>query len=252
MNIDVLTIFPDMLRPAVCGSMLGRACEKGILDIRLHDIRDHTRDRHNRTDDAPFGGGGGMVMMADPVFRCLEDIGAGGKKLIYMSPRGKILDQKMIEDYAALNDIVILCGHYEGVDQRILDHWGAEEVSIGDYILTGGEIPAMVLIDAVARLIPGVLGNENSAMDESIYSGLLEHPQYTQPRLYRDIPVPEVLLGGNHRQIDLWRFRMSLELTAQRRPDLFRRYLKQAKDLSKEEKRILDEVVAASGFETEE
>ena len=240
MKIDVLTIFPNMFEPVIGESMLKRARERGLLDIALHDIRDYTRDRHNRTDDAPFGGGGGMVMMPDPVFRCLESIEAGGKKLIYMSPRGKVLDQDMIEEYSALDEMVILCGHYEGVDQRILDYWGAEEVSIGDYILTGGEIPAMVLIDSVARLIPGVLGNEDSAMDESIYSGLLEHPQYTQPRLYRDIPVPEVLLGGNHREIDLWRFQKSLELTAARRPDLFEEFAKATEGLSKEQKKIIE------------
>jgi len=259
MKINVLTIFPEMFEPVVGGSMLGRACDRGILDISLHDIRDYTQDKHNRTDDAPFGGGGGMVMMADPVFRCLEDIGAGGKKLIYMSPRGRVLDQEMIEEYAATEEMVILCGHYEGVDQRILDHWDAEEVSIGDYILTGGEIPAMVLIDAVARLIPGVLGNEDSAMDESIYSGLLEHPQYTQPRLYRDIPVPEVLLGGNHREIDLWRFRKSLELTAERRPELLRAFAK-ARDglpkdhpdsLSRDEKKILAQIMSGIGSDDE-
>ena len=240
MKIDVLTIFPNMFEPVIGESMLKRARERGLLDIALHDIRDYTRDRHNRTDDAPFGGGGGMVMMPDPVFRCLESIKAGGKKLIYMSPRGKVLDQDMIEEYSALDEMVILCGHYEGVDQRILDYWGAEEVSIGDYILTGGEIPAMVLIDSVARLIPGVLGNEDSAMDESIYSGLLEHPQYTQPRLYRDIPVPEVLLGGNHKEIDLWRFRKSLELTAARRPELFEEFAKATEGLSKEQKKIIE------------
>ena len=170
-----------------------------------------------------------------------------------MSPRGRVLDQEMIREYSKLDDMVILCGHYEGVDQRILDHWNAEEVSIGDYILTGGEIPAMVLIDAVSRLIPGVLGNENSAMDESIYSGLLEYPQYTQPKMYRDIPVPDVLLGGNHKEIDLWRFRKSLELTALRRPELLIAFAK-AKEalpkghpegLSKEEKKILREIIEA-------
>lgn len=243
LQIDVLTLFPDMFRPVTEESMLGRAGERGILDIRLHDIRDYTLDRHNRTDDYPFGGGGGMVMMPEPVFRCLEDISAEGKRLLYMSPRGRVLDEEMIRDYAGEEQLVILCGHYEGVDQRILDHWGAEEVSIGDYILTGGELPAMVLIDAVARMIPGVLGNADSAENESVYSGLLEHPQYTQPRLYRDLPVPEVLLSGNHRQIDLWRFRQSLELTAGRRPDLLAAYAAGAEDLPKEEKAILREIL---------
>ena len=245
MKIDVLTLFPEMFTPVTEASMLGRAREKGILDIGLHNIRDYTQDKHNRTDDYPFGGGGGMVQMADPIFRTLEDIGAQGKRLLYMSPRGRIIDQPMLEELAEEEEVVILCGHYEGVDQRVLDYWNAEEVSIGDYILTGGELAAMVLIDAVARLIPGVLGNKDSALDESIYSGLLEHPQYTQPRNYRDMEVPEVLTSGNHRRIDLWRFEQSLQLTAQRRPDLLLEYAKQRKKLGKEERRLLDSTLQA-------
>ncbi|MBQ9059607.1 MAG: tRNA (guanosine(37)-N1)-methyltransferase TrmD, partial [Firmicutes bacterium] len=224
MKIDVLTLFPEMFTPVTEASMLGRAAEKGILEIGLHNIRDYTQDKHNRTDDYPFGGGGGMVQMADPIFRTLEDIGAEGKRLLYMSPRGKIIDQPMLEELAAEEELVILCGHYEGVDQRVLDHWKAEEVSIGDYIVTGGELPAMVLIDAVARLIPGVLGNKDSALDESIYSGLLEHPQYTQPRSYRDMEVPEVRTSGKPRQLHLWRLHQALRLTARRRPDMLLEY----------------------------
>ena len=245
MKIDVLTLFPEMFTPVTEASMLGRAREKGILDIGLHNIRDYTQDKHNRTDDYPFGGGGGMVQMADPIFRTLEDIGAQGKRLLYMSPRGRIIDQPMLEELAEEEEVVILCGHYEGVDQRVLDYWNAEEVSIGDYILTGGELAAMVLIDAVARLIPGVLGNKDSALDESIYSGLLEHPQYTQPRNYRDMEVPEVLTSGNHRRIDLWRFEQSLQLTAQRRPDLLLEYAKRRESLGKEERRLLDSTLQA-------
>lgn len=245
MKIDVLTLFPEMFTPVTEASMLGRAREKGILDIGLHNIRDYTQDKHNRTDDYPFGGGGGMVQMADPIFRTLEDIGAQGKRILYMSPRGRIIDQPMLEELAEEEEVVILCGHYEGVDQRVLDYWQAEEVSIGDYILTGGELAAMVLIDAVARLIPGVLGNKDSALDESIYSGLLEHPQYTQPRNYRDMEVPEVLTSGNHRRIDLWRFEQSLQLTAQRRPDLLLEYAKRRESLGKEERRLLDSTLQA-------
>ena len=203
MKIDVLTLFPEMFVP-VKTSMLGKAEEKGILEIRLTDIRDFSNNKHKKTDDYPFGGGGGMVMMPDPIFGALEHIGAKGKKIIYMSPRGKVLDEEKVKELSQLEDLVILCGHYEGVDQRVLDYWDAEEVSIGDYVLTGGELPAMVLIDSVARLLPGVLGNENSAMEESIYSGLLEHPQYTQPREYEGMPVPEVLLNGNHKLIEEW------------------------------------------------
>ena len=246
MKIDVLTLFPEMFTPVTEASMLGRAVRSGILEIGLHNIRDYTQDKHNRTDDYPFGGGGGMVQMADPIFRALEAIGAEGKKILYMSPRGRIIDQQMLEEFADREDLVILCGHYEGVDQRVLDHWDAEEVSIGDYILTGGELPAMVLIDAVARLIPGVLGNAASAMDESIYSGLLEHPQYTQPRMYRDMPVPEVLTSGDHRKIHLWKFRQSLELTAQRRPQMLLEFAeKKGGELDREERRLLDSTLQA-------
>lgn len=249
MRIDILTIFPEMFQPVTEASMLGRAVRGGILDIRTHDIRDYTLDKHNRTDDYPFGGGGGMVMMPDPVFRTLEDIGAEGKRLLYMSPRGKILDQEMLQELKEEEEMVILCGHYEGVDQRILDHWNAQEVSIGDYILTGGELPAMVLIDAVARMLPGVLGNEESAMDESIYSGLLEHPQYTKPREYREEPVPEVLLSGNHRKIHLWRLEQSMDLTARRRPDLLISYAAARRDsLDREERKILDTTLQAYGL----
>ncbi len=248
MKIDILTLFPGMFAPITGESMLARAGEKGILDIRLHDIRDYTLDKHRHTDDAPFGGGGGMVLMPDPVFRALEDIGAQGKRLIYMSPRGKILDEEMIREFSREEELVILCGHYEGVDQRILDEWNAEEVSIGDYILTGGELPAMVLVDSVSRLIPGVLGNESSALDESVYSGLLEHPQYTQPRNYRDIPVPEVLLSGNHRNIHLWRFEKSLELTARRRPEMLLEFAEKQENLDRDERKILEHTLQAFGL----
>ena len=189
MKIDVLTLFPEMFVP-VQTSMLGRAEEKEILEIRLTDIRDFSNNKHKKTDDYPFGGGGGMVMMPDPIFGAMEHIGARGKKLVYMSPRGKVLDEDKVKELSQLEELVILCGHYEGVDQRVLDYWDAEEISIGDYVLTGGELPAMVLIDAVARLLPGVLGNEHSAMEESVYSGLLEYPQYTQPREYGGLQVP--------------------------------------------------------------
>ena len=182
MRIDVLTLFPEMFGPVIGGSILGRAAEKGIIDVRLTDIRDFSNDKHNKADDYPFGGGGGMVMMPDPIFGAMESVGAADRKVIYMSPRGKILDAEKIRELSEMDGFVILCGHYEGVDQRVLDYWDAEEVSIGDYVLTGGELPAMVLIDSVARLLPDVLGNENSALEESVYSGLLEHPQYTKPR----------------------------------------------------------------------
>ncbi len=243
MKIDVLTLFPEMFRPVMESSMLGRAVAGGILEIDTTDIRDFSHDKHNKADDYPFGGGGGMVMMADPIFGAMESVGAENKKVIYMSPRGKILDREKIEELSGLSEMVILCGHYEVVDQRARDYWNAEEISIGDYVLTGGELPAMVLIDSVARLLPGVLGNENSALDESVYSGLLEHPQYTKPREYRGLNVPEVLTSGNHQLIDLWRLEHSLQLTKERRPDLFEKFLQEEHAFSKQERKILEEIM---------
>ncbi len=224
-------------------SILGKAGEKGILDVRLINIRDFTRDKHRKTDEYPFGGGVGMVMTAQPIFDALRSLDAGGK-MIYMSPRGKILDRQKIEELAELEEITILCGHYEGVDQRVLDEWKMEEISIGDYILTGGELAAMVLIDSVSRFIPEVLGSEESAMEESIYSGLLEYDQYTKPREYEGLTVPEVLFGGNHKRIHLWQYECSLRLTKERRPDLFEAYLAKEKNLSKDEKKILEAIAA--------
>lgn len=241
-KIDVLTLFPEMFT-AVKSSMLGKAEEKGLLNINLINIRDYTVDRHNRADDCPFGGGAGMVLLADPVFRALEAIEAQGRKAIYMSPRGKILEQSKIQELAEQEDLIILCGHYEGVDQRILDYWDMEEISIGDYILTGGELPAMVLIDSVARMIPQVLSNSHSALDESVYSGLLEYPQYTKPREYRGMQVPEVLVSGNHRRIHLWKLEQSAMLTGKRRPDLLKAYVENAENLTKEEKKILEKIL---------
>ena len=184
MKIHVLTLFPEMFPAVTESSILGRAGEKGILDIDLINIRDYTLDKHKRTDDTPYGGGPGMVMSAQPIFDALRAIRAENKHILYMSPRGRMLDQPMIEQMAREEELVILCGHYEGVDQRVLDAWNMEEISIGDYILTGGELPAMVLIDSVARFIPQVLGAQESATEESIYSGLLEFDQYTKPQNY--------------------------------------------------------------------
>ena len=242
MKIDILTLFPEMFAPLKT-SMLGRASERGILDIRLTDIRDYTKDKHNRTDDYPFGGGVGMVMMADPVFSALRAVGAERKKIIYMSPKGRVLDQEKIEELARTDEMVVLCGHYEGIDERILEQWDIEEISIGDYILTGGEPAAIVLVDAVARLVPGVLSHNESAVDESIYSGLLEYPQYTKPREYEGLKVPEVLLSGNHRLIYLWRLEQSLRLTKKRRPDLFENFLEKTSELAKDEKKVLEKVL---------
>ena len=242
MKINVLTLFPEMFT-AVTGSILGRACEKGIITFNFINIRDFSNDKHKKVDDYPFGGGPGMVMMADPIFGALNSNDARGKKILYMSPRGNILDQTKIQQLAEEEELTILCGHYEGVDQRVLDHFDMEEVSIGDYILTGGELPAMVLIDTVARLIPGVLAGEDSATEESIYSGLLEYPQYTKPRSYEGMDVPEILVGGNHKLIYLWKFEQSLRLTRELRPDLFEDFVKNSKKLTKDEHKVLEKVL---------
>lgn len=234
-------------------SILGRAGEKGILDINLINIRDFSTDKHSKADDYPFGGGLGMVMLPQPVFDALKSLEPGEsekepetpkKKMIYMSPRGRILDREKIEELAEVEEMTILCGHYEGVDQRIIDEWDMEEISIGDYILTGGELAAMVLIDSVSRFVPEVLGTKESATEESVYSGLLEYDQYTKPREYEGLAVPEVLLNGNHKLIHLWQYENSLRLTKERRPDLFAAYVEKAKDLTKDEKKILEEIVS--------
>lgn len=240
MKINILTLFPEMFAP-LQESMLGRAREKGILDINLINIRDYTEDKHNRVDDTPFGGGAGMVMQVQPILSAYRENHLQGPCL-YMSPRGKMLNGEMAEALSRQEEITILCGHYEGVDQRALDLLQAEEVTIGDYILTGGELPAMVLVDTVARFLDGVLAGEESVKEESVYSGLLEYPHYTKPREVEGLAVPEVLVSGNHEKIDLWRYEKSLEITKKRRPDLFREYLESEPSLSKKEKKILEEI----------
>ena len=244
MVITILTQFPEMFTPVVTESILGRAQQNGLLEIKVVNIRDYSTDKHLRTDDTPFGGGAGMVMTPQPAFDALKALGAEGKRILYMSPRGPILDHEMAEALAGEDEFFILCGHYEGIDQRIIDRFNMEEVSIGDYILTGGELAAMVLVDCISRLVPGVLGSSESLAEESIYSGLLEYPQYTKPREYEGLEVPEVLFGGNHRLIHLWQFEQSLRLTRDRRPDLFETYLKTHNNLTKDEKKVLDNVLS--------
>lgn len=238
MKINILTLFPEMFAP-LRESMLGRAEGNGILEFNIVNIRDYTHNKHNRVDDTPYGGGAGMVMQTQPILDSFRANNFGGK-VLYMSPRGKVLSGEMAENLSKESEITILCGHYEGVDQRVLDILDAEEVSIGDYVLTGGELPAMVLIDTMARFIDGVLASEESALDESVYSGLLEYPHYTKPREYEGEMVPEVLLSGNHQLIDLWRFEESIKLTKERRPDLFAKFLEENNDFTKKEKQILD------------
>ncbi|NCB41068.1 MAG: tRNA (guanosine(37)-N1)-methyltransferase TrmD [Clostridia bacterium] len=244
MKIDVLTLFPEMFSPVTDASILGKAAKKEILEINIIDIRDYAKNKHKKTDDTPFGGGAGMVMSPQPVFDALKALNTSTKRLLYMSPRGKILNQALIQEFSAQNEIVILCGHYEGVDQRIIDAWNIEEISIGDYILTGGELAAMVLIDSVARFVDGVIGNERAHEEESIYSGLLEYDQYTKPREFEGFEVPQVLFNGNHKLIHLWQWENSLRLTKKKRPDLFCAFLQRDKILTKQELQILNKVAA--------
>lgn len=220
MRIDILTLFPEMFQGVLHTSMLGRAEEKGILEFRAHNIRDWSANKHHNTDDYAFGGGAGMVMMAQPVFDCMEAVLAGGSaRRILMTPRGRQLTPGLARELALEPRLVILAGHYEGLDERISELID-DEISIGDYVLTGGELPAMVLIDCVSRFIPGVLGCSESAEDESFSDGLLEYPQYTRPADFRGRKVPEVLLNGNHAEIAKWRRQQALLKTRRMRPDL--------------------------------
>lgn len=220
MKIDVLTLFPEMFPGVLGASMLGRAQEKGILEINLHNIRDYSESKHKNTDDYPFGGGAGMVMMPQPIFSCLDAVDPDHAALrVVLTPRGKTLTTAMARELAAEEHILLLCGHYEGIDERAMEQMDCE-ISIGDYVLTGGELPAMVLIDCISRFIPGVLGSSESAEEESFSAGLLEYPQYTRPAEYRGMAVPEVLLNGNHAHIARWRRQESFRLTWERRPEL--------------------------------
>jgi len=242
MIIDVLSLFPQMFTPVIEESILGRAASNDIVDIRLCDIRDYAVNKHRRTDDTPYGGGAGMIMCADPVFRALESMDGKTGRVIYMSPKGRLLNTDLIKELSGEDHLTLLCGRYEGIDERIIEYWHMDEITIGDYILTGGELPAMVLIDAVVRMLPGVLGSSDSHREESIYSDLLEYPQYTKPREYRGMKVPETLLSGDHSRISTWRYEKSLILTKTRRPDLFKAYLNKDKSLNKREKEILNRV----------
>lgn len=234
MRIDILTLFPEMCSAVLKESIIGRAREKGLIEINCLNIRDYTTDKHGRVDDAPYGGGTGMVMQTQPIYDCFtdlsEDIGAR-PHLIYMSPQGKTLTQNMVKELSEMDNIAILCGHYEGVDERVIEEIVDEEISIGDYVLTGGELPALVLADSVARMLPGVLANDDAFMQESHYSSLLEYPQYTRPPEWHGKEVPEVLLSGHHGNIEKWRREKSLERTYSRRPDLLSKAELGKKDL---------------------
>jgi len=310
LKIDILTLFPEMFAPVLSAGVIGRAAERGLLEFRVTDIRDHTEDKHRKADDYPFGGGAGQLMTAQPIFSALRSLGVepdmtfgtspspsisnptitnafekpssssvsepcenadpsslqrenaapsslqrenadpasllmqnktSAPRMLYLSPRGRLLDKDYAEELSREPGLVLLCGHYEGVDQRVLDAFAFEEASIGDYILTGGELPAMVLVDIVCRLIPGILGSEASHAEESLYSGLLEYPQYTRPASFEGMGVPDTLISGDHAKIALWNFEQSLKLTAERRPDLLRAWLAANYDgLDKKRKAIVE------------
>ena len=232
MKFDVLTLFPEMFE-SLNQSIIGKGKEKGLIDINLVNIRDFSKNKHKQVDDTPYGGGAGMVMKADVVYDAYKSLNVAKAKVIYMSPQGKVLNQNKVQSLAKEEHIILLCGHYEGIDQRVLDEIVDEEISIGDYVLTGGEIPAMVLIDSVSRYVDGVIKKE-STEEESFSNGLLEYPQYTRPETFLNSKVPEVLLSGNHQNIEKWRRQKALENTYKKRPELLKN-----KKLSLEDKEFL-------------
>lgn len=237
MNFHVLTLFPDMVRDGFQTSITGRAAEKGLLSLETINIRDFSVNKHNRVDDYPYGGGAGMVMQAEPVYLAYESVAkrtGGTPRVLYMSPQGRVFDQRMAEELAREDELVFLCGHYEGIDERVLQEIVTDEVSIGDYVLTGGELPALVIMDAVSRLLEGVLHNEESAQFDSFHDNLLEYPQYSRPEEWRGKKVPAILLSGHHANVERWRREQSLLRTRNRRPDLL-----ETANLTEEDKKFL-------------
>ncbi|NBI29564.1 tRNA (guanosine(37)-N1)-methyltransferase TrmD [Chengkuizengella marina] len=240
MKIDVLTLFPNMFSGVFNESILGKANDKGIVNLNTINFRDFANNKHNTVDDYPYGGGAGMVLKPEPIFSAVENLiteGETNTKIVLMCPQGKKFDQKKAEELSKAQHLIFICGHYEGYDERIREHLVTDEISIGDYILTGGEIPAMVVIDSVVRLLPGVLGNETSVVSDSFSSGLLEYPQYTRPASFRGLDVPDVLLSGHHKNIDEWRLKESIRRTLERRPELFEKM-----KLSKEQLKYINEL----------
>lgn len=236
-KVDVFSLFPEIMQPYISTSILGRAIDAGLLSVALHDIRPYARDKHRMTDDVPYGGGGGMIMKPEPIFSAVESVlgdQIDDTEIILLTPQGRVFDQAVAGRLATRNRLALICGRYEGVDERVRDHLATDEISIGDFILTGGELPALVVVDAVARLLPGTLGDEQAAEADSHQSGLLEHPHYTRPAEFRGWEVPDVLRSGDHARIHQWRRRKSLARTRQRRPDL----LEQA-ELSPEDRESL-------------
>jgi len=227
MKIDILTLFPQMFE-SLNHSILKRAQQSDLIQIQVHNIRDFSLDNNKRCDDYSYGGGAGMILTPQPLFDAIKSVKKENSYVIYLSPKGKVLTQKKVEDLAKSNkDLVLVCGHYEGIDERIISLCVDEEISIGDFVLTGGEIPAMALVDAVARYVPSVLGNENTTDLESFSQNLLEYPQYTRPSEFQNEKVPQVLLDGNHKEVDKWRMEKMIEITKKRRPDLFRKWKKE-------------------------
>ncbi|MCQ2417366.1 MAG: tRNA (guanosine(37)-N1)-methyltransferase TrmD [Oscillospiraceae bacterium] len=227
MRIEIATLFPEMCEAVLSESIIGRARSKGAIEVHCHQIRAYTKDRHNRVDDSPFGGGMGMVMQAQPIYDCWRAVQAQSDlpmHTIYLSPKGKVLTQERVKELAAIPRLFLLCGHYEGIDQRVLDKIVDEEISVGDYVVTGGELPAMILTDAVARMCENVLPSSEAYEEESHYNGLLEYPQYTRPEIWEDMAVPSVLLSGHHKNISQWRTEQSQMITRERRPDLWTKW----------------------------
>lgn len=228
-RFDILTLFPEMITQVMSESIMGRAIENGLIEVNAINIRDYSDNKHRKVDDYPYGGGNGMVMMVQPIFDAYKSIIDKidyKPKVLYMSPQGNVLNQHKAEELLGDQHIILLCGHYEGVDERVLEELVDEEISIGDFVLTGGELPALVLVDCISRLIPGVLSNENSFTDESHSNGLLEYPQYTRPYKFNGREVPEILLSGHHANINKWRHEQSIQRTKQKRPDLYEKYIK--------------------------
>lgn len=225
MKFDVMTLFPDMVRGVLSESIIGRAQSGGLIEVACHDIREFSKDKHRKVDDTPYGGGVGMVMSCQPIYDCYESIAnaipEGNKtRVIYMSPKGRMFSHSVAKELSEYDNLIFLCGHYEGVDQRVIDEIVDEEISIGDYVVTGGEIPACIVIDAVSRLLDGVLASSECYEGESVASGILEYPQYTKPREFRGREVPEILLSGDHAKIDRWRLEEAVRITKERRPDM--------------------------------
>jgi len=240
MRFDILTLFPEMFNGPFSDSMIKKARENGIIDINLIDIRDYTTDKHNTADDYPYGGGAGMVLKVEPIYYALADITEDFSQSttnILLTPRGQKLDQSMVKDLSGKDRLVLICGHYEGIDERIRNNFVDQEVSIGDYVLTGGEIPAMVLVDAIARLLPGVLGHDESKKNDSFYNGILDYPHYTRPQEFKGMEVPEILLSGNHQLVDRWRKKEALKRTYLMRPDLI-----ENAELTKDQQELLREI----------